>query len=125
VWKETGHMIQLQRPEELVTRFNRFVSLAERKEVSLTNRQLGAYVGWYKLGNRLASVTLKNNRLLAEIPGNPYYWLFAASNAKFFLRTEETEIEFQKDASGKVTEMVVHNSDGSVIRCPRVNGSSR
>ena len=120
VWKDTGHLIQLQKPAELVARFNRFVSLAERKEVSLTDRQLAAFVGWYKLGNRLASVTLKDSRLLVEIPGNPYYWLFAASDRKFLLLpNEETEIEFQKDAGGRVTEMVVHNSDGSVIRCPR------
>jgi len=126
VWKDTGHLIQLQRPTDLVARFNRFVALAVRKEVTLTDRQLGALVGWYKLGNRLASVTLKNNRLLVEIPGNPYYWLFAASETKFFLRTEETEIEFKKDSGGKVIEMIVHNSDGSVIRCPRVeNGSSQ
>ncbi len=125
VWKDTGHLIQLQRPAELVTRFNRFVSLAQRKEVNLTDRQLAAFVGWYKLGNRLASVTLKDGRLLVEIPGNPYYWLFAASDAKFFLRTEETEIEFQKDPGEKITEMVVHNSDGSVIHCPRVEASSK
>jgi len=126
VWKDTGHLIQLQRPAELVARFNRFVSLTERKEVHLTDHQLGTYVGWYKLGNRLASVTLKDSRLVVEIPGNPYYWLFAAAAGKFFLRTEETEIEFTKEAGGKVAEMVVHNSDGSVIRCPRVeNGSKR
>jgi 3-oxoadipate enol-lactonase len=125
VWKDTGHLIQLQRPAELVARFNRFVALAERKEVNLTERQLGSYVGWYKLGNRLASVTLKDGRLLVEIPGNPYYWLFAASETKFFLRTEETEIEFTKETGGKVAEMVVHNSDGSVIRCPRVENSGK
>jgi 3-oxoadipate enol-lactonase len=125
VWKDTGHLIQLQRPAELVARFNRFVSLAQRKQVSLTDRQLGAYVGWYKLGNRLASVTLKDGRLVVEIPGDPYYWLFAASGAKFFLRTEETAIEFQRDAVGTIVEMVVHNSDGSVIRCPRVEESKK
>jgi 3-oxoadipate enol-lactonase len=125
VWKDTGHLIQLQRPVELVTRFNRFVALAERKEVHFTDRQLRAYVGWYKLGNRLASVTLKDSRLCVEIPGNPYYWLFAASAGKFFLRTEETEIEFTKETGGKVAEMVVHNSDGSVIRCPRVTDGTK
>jgi 3-oxoadipate enol-lactonase len=125
VWRDTGHLIQLQRPAELVARLNRFVSLAERKEVNLTGRQLGAFVGWYKLGNRLASVTLKDSRLVVEIPGNPYYWLFATSEAKFFLRTEEAEIEFQKDAGGKITEMVVHNSDGSVIHSPRVENHSK
>jgi len=85
----------------------------------LTDAQLGVYVGQYKLGNRNATVTFKDHRLITEIPGLPYYWLFAASETNFFLRTEETEIEFQKDSAGKVTKMVVHNSDGSVIHCPR------
>jgi 3-oxoadipate enol-lactonase len=125
VWKDTGHLIQLQRPTELVARFNRFVALTERKDVHLSDSLLNTYVGWYKLGNRLASVTEKDSRLVVEIPGNPYYWLFAASEAKFFLRTEETGIEFERDSSGKVVEMVVHNSDGSVIRCPRVTNGSK
>ena len=124
VWKDTGHLIQLQRPAQLVTRFNQFVSLAERKEAPLTEHQLGIYIGQYKLGNRATSVTLTDHRLRVEIPGDPYYWLFAASESRFFLRTEATEIEFVKDASGKVIEMVVYNSDGSTIRCPRVDRGS-
>ena len=59
-----------------------------------------------------------------EFPGDPYYWLFTASETKFFLRTEETEIEFQKDADGKVAEIVIHNCDGSVIRGPRLDVAS-
>jgi len=126
VWKNTGHLIQIEKPAELVSRFNRFVSLAERKETHLTDEQLRTYIGEYGLGNRFASVTLRDHRLVVEIPGDPYYWLFAASDTRFFLRTEQTEIEFQKDAAGKVSEMVVHNSDGSVIHCPREDtGSSR
>ena len=31
VWKDTGHLIQIQRPAELVARFNRFFSLATRE----------------------------------------------------------------------------------------------
>lgn len=38
--------------------------------------------------------------------------------------TGETEIEFQKDAEGEVAEMVIHNSDGSVIRGPRLDVAS-
>ena len=123
VWKDTGHLIQIQKPGDLVSRFNRFVSLATRKEIPLTESQLSAYLGQYKLGNRSANVSLKENHLIVEIPGNPYYWLFAASNTRFFLRTEELEIEFQNDAAGKVLTMVVHNSDGSVLRCPRLEGT--
>jgi hypothetical protein len=123
VWKDTGHLIQIQKPGDLVSRFNRFVVLATRQEVSLTEAQLTAYVGRYKLGNTSANVSLKENHLIVEIPGNPYYWLFAASDARFFLRTETLEIEFQTDAAGKALAMIVHNSDGSVIRCPRVDGT--
>ena len=119
VWKDTGHLIQIEKPAELVTRFNQFVPLVERKETHLIDEQLRVYIGKYGLGNRFASVTLRDHRLVVEIPGDPYYWLFAASESRFFLRTEKTEIQFEKDAAGAVTEMVVYNSDGSVIRCPR------
>lgn len=119
VWKDTGHLIQIQRPTELVSRFNRFVSLVERKEAGVPESQLAAYVGQYKLFNRSANLALIDHHLMLEFPGDPYYWLFAASDTKFFLRTDETEIEFHKDGAGKVTEMAIHNSDGSVIRCPR------
>jgi len=120
VWKDTGHLIQIQRPVELAARFNRFVSLVERPEIALTDRQLGVYVGRYKLFNRAGTLTLKDRHLVLEFPGDPYYWLFAASETRFFLRTDETEIEFQKNAGGKVVEMVIHNGDGSVVRCPRI-----
>jgi pimeloyl-ACP methyl ester carboxylesterase len=120
VWKDTGHLIQIQKPADLVSRFNRFVSLAERKETHITDEQLSGYAGEYKLDGNPITVTLKEHHLVAEIPGNPYYWLFAESSTKFFLRTEDTEIEFQKDSNGKIKEMTVHNSDGSVLHCPRV-----
>ncbi len=124
IWKDTGHLIQIQKPTELVSRFNRFVALAERKEAGVDKRNLAEYAGSYKVSGRLAQVTVREGHLVVEIPGTPYYWLFATSETRFFLRTEETEIEFQKDASGNVAEMVVHNSDGSVERFPRLDGES-
>ena len=124
IWKDTGHLIQIQRPAQLVLRFNRFVALIERKEVKVPEQKLAEYVGRYKLFNRPADVILREGHLVLEFPGDPDYWLFAASDAKFFLRTEETEIEFQEDAGGKVQEMVIHNSDGSVVRGPRMDAAS-
>jgi 3-oxoadipate enol-lactonase len=124
IWKDTGHLIQIQRPAELVSRFNRFVALADRKEIDVPAPKLAECAGHYKLFNRSASVNLREGRLVLEFPGDPYYWLFAASETNFFLRTEETEIEFQKDAGGKITEMLIHNSDGSVVRGPRLSADS-
>jgi 3-oxoadipate enol-lactonase len=124
VWKDTGHLIQIQRPAELVARFNRFVALAERKETAVSERELAANVGHYKLFNRAANITLKDHRLMMEFPGDPYYFLFAASATKFFLRTDETEFEFQKDAAGNVVEVLIHDKDGSVVRGPRIKDSN-
>lgn len=120
VLKDAGHLIQIQRPAEMVERFNRFVSLTERREVNLNDAQLMPYVGRYNLFDRPATVSLRDHRLVLEFPGDPYYWLFPASDSKFFLRTEETEIEFLKNASGAPTEIVIHNYDGNVFRGPRL-----
>lgn len=121
VWKDTGHLIQIQRPEKLASRFNRFVALVERKEAEVSEAQLAPYVGRYKLFGHEATVTLRDHRLVLEVPGAPYYWLFAATATKFFVRTDESELEFQKDASGKVVEMTLLTTDGSVIHCARVD----
>ncbi len=45
VWKDTGHLVQIQKPVELVARFNRFFSLATREEVDLAERKLAIYTG--------------------------------------------------------------------------------
>src|ERR1700732_3675805 len=120
VVKDAGHLIQIQRPVELVKDFNRFVSLVERKEFSLTDSHLREFAGEYKVGPRIGTVSLKDHRLVMEIPGDPYYWLFPSAETKFFLRTENTELEFVMNGQ-KVTEMIVHNSDGTVNHCPRVD----
>jgi hypothetical protein len=71
--------------------------------------------------NRSGTVALKDHRLVREYPGDPYRWLFSTSETRFFLRTEETEIEFHKDPAGKVIELILHNSDGSRTPCPRID----
>ena len=71
VWKDTGHLIQIQRPVELVSRFNRFVALASRKETTLTERKLAEYVGPYKFNNRTETVKLRAGHLVLEYPGDP------------------------------------------------------
>jgi hypothetical protein len=124
IWKDTGHLIQIQRPPALVSRFNRFVGLATRKEANLTGRTLAEYVGRYKPYNRITTVTLRDGHLVLEIPGGPYLWLFATSETKFFMRTQETEIEFQKGAGGIVTGLTIHNSDGSFVQGARTDAAS-
>ena len=117
VWKDTGHMIQLQRPKELAERFDRFATIALRPDVNVPEATLKQYVGVYTCFNHPSKVLLIEHQLVFEFPGSPYAWLFPASTSRFFLRTTAAEIEFQNE-SDKVTGMIIHNSDGSNIPCP-------
>ncbi len=124
VMKDAGHLIQIQRPAELVTRFNKFVRQVERREFALSDSQLSAFAGRYKLFNDAATIDLKDHHLVLGFSGAPSYLLFAASETKFFMRNDDAEVEFVKDASGKILEMAVHTSDGKVIHCPRLDAST-
>ena len=118
VWKDTGHLVQLQRPKELVDRINSFAPLALRKELKVPDSKLKEYVGTYTCFNQASRLMLLDHHLVLEFPGDSYRWLFAASESRFFLRTTPAEIEFAKDATAKTAKMLIHNSDGSVISCP-------
>ena len=119
VWDRAAHLLQLERPQEVAGAVDRLVNRALLKEVSVPAAMLQSYVGQYKFMDRTAKILFKNDRLLLELPGSPYYWLFAASDSHFFARTLGTEFEFHKDASGKVAEMVVFNGNDQ-IKCPRL-----
>jgi len=120
VWKDCGHLIQLQRPADVVERFNRFAVLADRREVPVAASTLRDFVGEYKFGNRAIAVSLKENRLWLGLPDMPEKPLFGASDSRFFVRTTSTEFQFERDAAGKVTKLVIFNADGNKIDCPRV-----
>jgi pimeloyl-ACP methyl ester carboxylesterase len=120
VWPNAGHLIELELPAELVARFDRFVKLTERKEISLSSMVLRRYAGQYKVSRLVLTVSLDGNRLVLHNPGSPDQRLFAASESRFFLRSKDVEIDFQKDLSGNVTQMLVHNSDGSQVTLQRI-----
>ena len=123
IWKDSGHLIQIQRPAELVARFNRFTDLALRPAISLNERKLRDYAGQYKFSRGDATVNIQDGHLVLKIPGQPPYWLFASSESKFFMRSQDTEIEFNMGSGDVVMGMTVHNSDGSVVQGARIGAT--
>jgi hypothetical protein len=120
IWKDAGHLVQFQQPRKLVARFEDYYALSTRKDVTLSRSQLARYAGTYTCFNRPDKVKLIDGQLVLEIPGDPYYWLFPATDSLFFLRTEKTQIEFGPKNAGKITALVIQNEDGSRVRCPRL-----
>jgi 3-oxoadipate enol-lactonase len=120
VWKNCGHLIQLEKPAELIARFQRFASLADRREAVVPAAELRELAGEYKFFNRSFAISLKNKRLWLGLPDTPDKPLFAASNSGFFVRTTETEFQFERDPAGKILKLVIFNADGNKIECPRL-----
>jgi pimeloyl-ACP methyl ester carboxylesterase len=120
VWKGDGHLVQLEKPAELIARLDAFVSVAERKTIPVPVATLRRYAGNYVLGGSPATVALKHGQLVLRLNGDADVPLFAASTATFFVRTTGTSIAFETGTSGKTAAMVVQSRGGTPVRCPRV-----
>jgi 3-oxoadipate enol-lactonase len=114
-----GHLIQLEQPDILLERISRFVDLQERKSVSVPVETLHAYTGLYDASDGVVTIGMEGGHLTLQIPGQAAFPLYAESTSKFFLKVSEVEIEFTKDASGKVKQALIYQ-DGATVKAPRM-----
>ena len=119
VWKNVGHLIPLESPDELVNRLQAFVTLAERKTMTVPLAILRRYEGAYTFGSSTARVALKGGRLVLQLGGEADVPLFADSDSRFFVRTTGTEVQFEQSAAGEIVAMIIHSPGAQPIRCPR------
>jgi CubicO group peptidase (beta-lactamase class C family) len=83
--------------------------MVERPDVAVRPAVLERYVGTYELAPQFAiAVTLENGRLVVQATGQPAFPVFASSDSTFFLRVVDAQLTFQRDASGAVTGLVLH-----------------
>ena len=119
VWKDDGHLIPLEKPTELVTRLEAFITLAERKTIALSLVTLRGYEGAYALGTSTAKIAIKSGRLVLQLNGDADVPLFAESDSQFFVRTTGTQVQFEKSSAGDVAAMIIRSPGSNPIRCPR------
>jgi len=82
---------------------------APRAEVKLSEDVLERYVGVYEIAPTFSiAITRNGQQLFGEPTGQPKLELFAESEKKFFLKAVDAQIEFQTDAEGKVTGLILH-----------------
>jgi 3-oxoadipate enol-lactonase len=115
----SGHLVQLEQPEILVDKLGAFVDLQERNSVDVPLQTLQGYIGSYNSSDGLVSVALDGSHLTLKLPGQSAFPLYAESASKFFLRVAEIEVEFGKDASGKVKQALIYQ-DGGITKAPRM-----
>jgi 3-oxoadipate enol-lactonase len=115
----SGHLVQLEQPDVLMEKMVPFIDLQERKTVIVPIDLLRAYAGLYNAGRWVVTIGLEGSHLTMQIPGQAVFPLFAESQAKFFLKVADVEIEFGRDAKGKVSRAVIYQ-DGETIKAPRM-----
>jgi CubicO group peptidase (beta-lactamase class C family) len=81
---------------------------SERQEISLDPAIYDQYVGEYELApNFLVLITKEGDKLMGQATGQPKVELFPESETKFFLKVVDAQVEFVKDAEGKVTGLIL------------------
>jgi CubicO group peptidase (beta-lactamase class C family) len=98
------------------------VTLAsERPEVEVPVSTLKDYIGVYELAPRFTnSIRLIDGRLTAQISGQSSIPLFAESDSKFFLKVADVQLEFVRDAEGRVTHFIQHHNGRRQV-APRIS----
>jgi CubicO group peptidase (beta-lactamase class C family) len=92
----------------------------EHKEIAVTPGVLEAYPGTYEIApQQVITVTREGTHLFAEVTGQSKIQLFAEAPDQFFLKVVDATINFEKDANGKVTRLVL-NQGGQKIPARRV-----
>jgi CubicO group peptidase (beta-lactamase class C family) len=92
----------------------------QHKQIAVSPEVLEAYPGSYEIAPQaILTVTREGSRLFARMTGQEKIELFAEAPDQFFSKTIDATINFEKDANGKVTRLVL-NQGGQKIPARRV-----
>src|SRR5712671_4921953 len=80
---------------------------------------LGEYVGKYRFSFGILDVALKSGHLEAQLMGQPAVPIFANAKDKFFYKIVDAQLDFERDAGGKVITVVLHQN-GRDMRASRI-----
>ena len=84
---------------------------ALRTEVKLSSDTLRQYVGAYQTARgAYMTITLTGDQLVTQRTGEDPLPLFAEADGKFFQKAFDAELDFVKDAGGRVSSLVLHQN---------------
>jgi len=96
---------------------------AVRTEVKLPSDTLKEYVGTYRMGpgpGVYVTIRLNGDQLVSQVAGLDPVPLLAEADNKFFEKLVDADLEFVKDAEGKVSSLVLHQN-GEDVSMTRLN----
>jgi D-alanyl-D-alanine-carboxypeptidase/D-alanyl-D-alanine-endopeptidase len=92
----------------------------EPKEFAFDAAASGDYVGKYQFDfGAVLDVALKGDHLEAQLTRQAAFPIFARAKDKFFYKVVDAQLAFERDGSGKVIAVVLHQN-GRDMRAPRI-----
>ena len=92
----------------------------EHHEIAVDPAALKGVVGRYQLTPQaVVEMTLEGGQLYTQITGQPRFPVFMEAPHRGFLKVVEATIDFEVDASGRATAVVIHQN-GRDTRAPRI-----
>lgn len=87
---------------------------AERKPMTVAPDQLPQYEGVYELAPTFTiTMRVRDGKLMTQATGQEEFELFPEGKDRFFLKVVDAQVEFTRDAGGKVTGMILHQGGRS------------
>lgn len=88
--------------------------------VAMDPKAFDAFVGRYQFpGGTVMMVRRENERFFTQVPGQPAFEILPEGDRDFFVKAYDSQLSFVTDASGRTTEMIVHE-DGENIHAKRI-----
>jgi D-alanyl-D-alanine-carboxypeptidase/D-alanyl-D-alanine-endopeptidase len=81
---------------------------------ALDDATLASYVGDYAAGDEVFAITRNAGELFSQLQGQPPIPIYASAKDAFFVKVVDAKITFDRDAQGKVTELVLHQSGRNI-----------
>jgi CubicO group peptidase (beta-lactamase class C family) len=99
-------------PQLAAVAFGKDVQLtSERKAIKLPREQMASYVGTYQLAPKVKlMMTFDGDQMMTQLSGQQKLQVFPEADGKFFLKVVDAQLEFVKDANGKVTHVILHQN---------------
>lgn len=82
---------------------------------TITSETLESYVGTYQIApNFYITISREENRLMAQATGQQQFEIFPMSETKFYYRVVNAQITFNKNESGIVESLTLHQNDRDI-----------
>jgi D-alanyl-D-alanine-carboxypeptidase/D-alanyl-D-alanine-endopeptidase len=99
-----------------------------RKAIKVDPVVLKKYEGTYYLSLVFAiTITVENNKLMAQATGQPKFEIFPESETKFFYKVVDAQISFEKSKDGSAKKLVLHQNGQDLpgLKVPKIGAVTK